>query len=122
MPGAVPVPMPGPLRALLVELFGERVDGVRIVENSLLNWLHFAPRAVTRRNCILLRGDRQAFWDDPELVVHEYYHVLRQWHDGYLTVPRYVAESCLRGYWNNCYEIEARAFAARFRHRYAVCR
>jgi hypothetical protein len=97
------------------------VDDVHIVEHSFLNRLHFSPRAVTRRNCIHLRGDLQAFWADPELVVHEYYHVLRQWSDGYLTVPRYVMESCARGYWNNCYEIEAREFAARFRHRYAAC-
>jgi Domain of unknown function (DUF4157) len=113
--------IPSALRALLVELFGEAVDDVHIVEHSLLNRLHFSPRAVTRRNTIHLRGDLQAFWADPELVVHEYFHVLRQWADGYLNVPRYIRESCLRGYWNNRYEIEARAFAARFRHRYAVC-
>ncbi len=117
----VPAEIPPALRALLVELFGEGVDDVQIFEHSFLNRLHFSPRAVTRRNCIHLRGDLQAFWADPELVVHEYFHVLRQWSDGYLTVPRYVMESCARGYWNNCYEIEARAFAARFRHRYAAC-
>lgn len=113
--------IPAALRVLLVELFGEGVDDVRIVEHSFLNCLHFSPRAVTRSNTIHLRGDLQAFWDDPELVVHEYFHVLRQWAGGYLNVPRYVMESCARGYWNNCYEIEARAFAARFRHRYAAC-
>lgn len=113
--------MPPALRALLLELFGEAIDDVSIVEHSFVNRLHGRPRAVTRRGRIYLRGSLREFWADPELVVHEYFHVLRQWCDGYLTVPRYVAESCARGYWNNHYEVEARAFAERFRNRYAAC-
>ena len=112
--------MPGELRRLLLELFGDDVDRVRIVEHSFFNALHLRPRAVTRRGCIYLGADRDSFFADPELVVHEYFHVLRQWSTGYLTVGRYIVESLSRGYWNNRYEVESREFAARFRYRYAL--
>ena len=112
--------MPEGLRRLLLELFGDDVDRVRIVEHSFVNALHFWPRAVTRRDRIYLSGDCQSFFADPELVVHEYFHVLRQWSTGYLTVWGYIVESLARGYWNNRYEIEAREFAARYRYRYAL--
>ena len=48
---------------------------------------------------------------DPELVLHEYFHVLRQWNTGALTTWRYVRESLRR--WlsrQNRFEVEARAF------------
>ena len=112
--------MPPGVRTLLLELFGEDIDRVRVVEHSLVNRLHLRPRAVTRRDRIYLDGDLREFWSDPELVVHEYFHVLRQWATGHLTVWRYVVESLARGYWNNRYEVEAREFAARFRYRYAL--
>jgi hypothetical protein len=111
--------MPPALRLLLLELFGAAVDEVRIVEHSLFNTLHLRPLAVTRRNCIYLRGSREEFFAYPELVVHEYFHVLCQWRTGELTVWRYVVELFRRGYWENRYEVEARAFAARHRLRYA---
>jgi hypothetical protein len=44
-------------------------------------------------------------------VLHEYFHVLRQWNAGTLTVGRYVWEALRRGYRRNRYEVEARAFA-----------
>jgi hypothetical protein len=44
-------------------------------------------------------------------MLHEYCHVLKQWEPRTLTVPRYLVESARRGYWNNRFEIEARAFA-----------
>jgi hypothetical protein len=61
----------------------------------------------------LLRGSAKDFWNDPELILHEYFHVIRQWQPRHLTVWRYLIESARNGYWNNCYEIEARAFATR---------
>lgn len=111
--------MPAGLRALLLELFGEAVDNVRIVEHSFFNTLHLRPLAVTRRNCIYLRGSREEFFADPELVVHEYFHVLRQWATGELTLWRYAVELLRNGYWQNRFEIQARGFAAMHRPRYA---
>jgi len=112
--------MPTGLRRLLLELFGEQIDSVRVVERSLFNMMHMRPRAVTRRGTIYLSGDLAEFWSDPELVVHEYFHVLRQWATGELTLLRYLRECLARGYWNNRYEIEARGFAALHRARYAL--
>jgi hypothetical protein len=103
---------PGPLRAALQEIFGEPVDHVRVIEHSLYARLHFGARATTRRNRILLRDSAAAFWRDPDLVLHEYFHVLRQWQPRRLTIWRYVVESLRRGYWLNRFEIEARQFAA----------
>ena len=63
------------------------------------------------------------FANDPELVLHEYFHVLRQWNTGALTTWRYIVETFKRGYRDNRYEVDARmftrsrvlAFAARLR-------
>jgi hypothetical protein len=111
--------LPADLRTLLVELFGAQIDEVEVIEHSVFNALHFAPLAVTRRNRIYLRGSAADFHADPELVVHEYFHVLRQWKTGDLTVWRYVRECLRKGYWNNCFEVDARRFAAAQRLRYA---
>src|SRR5918999_371547 len=99
-------PPPPPLRAALQQIFGEPV------EHALYAWLHFGARATTRRNRILLRDSAAAFWCDSDLVLHEYFHVLRQWQPRRLTIWRYVVESLRRGYWLNRFEIEARQFAA----------
>jgi hypothetical protein len=105
-------PPPELLRAALQEIFGEPIDHVRVIEHSFYARLHFGARATTRRNRILLRDSAAAFWCDPELVLHEYFHVLRQWQPRRLTIWRYVVESLRRGYWLNRFEIEARQFAA----------
>jgi Domain of unknown function (DUF4157) len=111
---------PERLRSALQEIFGEPVDHVRVIENSFYARLHFGARATTRRNRILLRDSAAAFWCDPDLVLHEYFHVLRQWQPRRLTIWRYLLESLQRGYWLNRFEIEARQFAAihsrRLRH------
>ena len=104
--------MPERLRTALVALLGDDVDDVEIVENSWYAWLHFGARATTRRNRVLLRGTAQDFFADPELVLHEYFHVLRQWNPGRLSTLAYVRESLLRGYWRNRYEQQARRFVS----------
>jgi hypothetical protein len=48
---------------------------------------------------------------DQDLVLHEYFHVIRQWNTGELTLGRYVLESIRSGYWDNRFEIQARDFA-----------
>jgi hypothetical protein len=102
---------PEPLRTALQEISGEPVDHVRVIEHSFYARLHFGARATTRRNRILLRDSAATFWSDPDLVLHEYFHVLRQWQPRRLTIWRYVVESLRRGYWLNRFEIEARQFA-----------
>jgi Domain of unknown function (DUF4157) len=96
----------------LETVFGEPVGHVRIFERSPYARWHMGARATTRCNTILLTGSAQAFWQDPELVLHEYFHVLRQWQPGRLTITKYCVESLQRGYWLNRYEIEARTFAS----------
>ena len=104
--------VPGPVRAALEELFGASIAHVRVIEHSWFARLHGGVLATTRRGRIYLRGSAADFWSNPSLMLHEYCHVIRQWETGELTTPRYVRECLRRGYWNNRFEIEARAFAA----------
>jgi hypothetical protein len=111
------VAVPDGIRSALKELIGERapetIDRIRVLEHSTFARLHGRVRATTRRRCILLPGSGAEFFADPELMLHEYCHVLLQWESGSLTVPRYLRECLRRGYWNNHYEVEARAFSHR---------
>jgi hypothetical protein len=103
---------PPHVAAALRDIFGESIEAVRVVENSFYARLHMGARATTRPGRILLRNYAAEFWRDPELMLHEYFHVLRQWQPRRLTVWRYLMEWLRRGYWNNSFEIEARNFAA----------
>jgi hypothetical protein len=109
-------PLPDALRRALEAVLGESVSQVRIIEHSLYARLHPRAIATTRRRRIYLRGSAQDFFADPWLVLHEYCHVLRQWEPGELTLARYGLECLRRGYWNNRFEVEARAFADRHLH------
>jgi hypothetical protein len=93
-------------------VFGEPVSAVIVIENSRYARAHLGMRATTRPNRILLGISGAEFTGNPEMLLHEYFHVLRQWRPGQLTRWRYLKESARRGYWANCYEREARAFAA----------
>jgi hypothetical protein len=103
---------PGYICAALAQIFGERIEHVRVCERSRYARCHAGARATTRRNRILLSGSAEAFFADAELMLHEYFHVLRQWQPRRLTIARYAFELACRGYWRNRYEVEARAFAA----------
>jgi hypothetical protein len=103
--------MPAELRRALTEVFGPAADEVVLRERSLFARLHRGVRATTRRNTIYLRGSLDEFFADPELMLHEYFHVLRQWNRGRMTLWRYLVESWHRGYWQNRYERQARRFA-----------
>jgi hypothetical protein len=98
--------------AALEQVFAEPVEGVVVIEHSRYARLHRGMLATTRPNLILLAVSGAAFVADPEFLVHEYFHVLRQWRTAHMTRWRYVVESARRGYWNNRYEREAREFAA----------
>jgi uncharacterized protein DUF4157 len=102
---------PPQLQAALTQVFGESIAHVRVYEYSLYARVHVGARATTRRNRILLRHSAQQFWSDPELVLHEYFHVLRQWQSRRLSLMKYILEWLRHGYWNNQFEIEARHFA-----------
>jgi hypothetical protein len=103
--------LPAALRQALEQLFAAPVAHVRIIEHSWFTRLHGRAVATTRRRRIYLRGSAAEFFADPWLMLHEYCHVIRQWQEGSLTVPRYLAECLRRGYWNNRFEVEARQFA-----------
>jgi hypothetical protein len=106
--------LPTPLRERVLALFGHAALDVRIVEYSWINALHAWPLAVTRRNRIYLRWSLARFAASPELVLHEYFHVMRQWNSGRLTVWRYLKQHFCNGYDANPYETEARCFAAEY--------
>jgi hypothetical protein len=97
-------------RAALQALFGDPVDDVEIIEHSWYARLHLGAAATTRRNRILLAGSARDFLANPELVLHEYFHVLRQWNRGRMSRRSYLAEWMRRGYRDNRYERQARRF------------
>ncbi len=105
------------MSAALAETFAvptDVIDAVRIVEQSRFARLHGRRvAATTRRGTIYLAGSGRRFAADLDLVLHEYFHVLRQWNSGSLTTWRYVLESFRRGYRDNRFEIEARTFVRR---------
>lgn len=112
------VAIPAALRASLRELFGDLVDEVQVVEHSWYARFHGRIVATTRRRRIYLRGSAAEFFANPEVVLHEFFHVLRQWEPGELSIRRYLAEWLRRGYWDNRFEIEAREFAADHLYRF----
>jgi len=103
--------LPRAVAAALEQVFGEPADGVIVVEHSRYARLHRGMTATTRPNRIFLTINGSDFVANPELLLHEYYHVLCQWRTGYLTRWRYVMEFVRCGYWQNRYEQEAREFA-----------
>jgi len=107
--------VPGNYRSALGMTFGvdgQVIDGIIITENSDFARLHGSNTlATTRENAIYLRDSGASFIANHDLVLHEYYHVIRQWNTGALSVPGYVIESFRSGYWNNKFEVEARQFA-----------
>jgi hypothetical protein len=104
--------LPAPVSGALEQIFEESVDDVQVIEYSRYAQAHWDIFATTRPNRILLATSGAEFIANPEMVLHEYFHVLRQWSTGYLTRRRYLMESIRRGYWENRFEREAREFAA----------
>jgi hypothetical protein len=96
----------------LAKFFGDDVARVEVIENSFFARLHWNALATTRRRRIYLRGNAEDFFSDPALMMHEYFHVMKQWEPGLLTSRRYVLEWLRRGYWSNRFEVEARQFTA----------
>ena len=108
------------MRVALHELFGSAVTGVELVEHSWRVRWHGRAIATTRPGRIYLRDTVAEFARDPALVLHEYFHVVHQWGPGRLTRGRYVMEWLKRGYFNNRFEVEARAFEAANQRRFRL--
>jgi hypothetical protein len=105
-------------RRALERVFEAPVDTIIVIENSLYARTHLGMCATTRPNRILLANSGAEFAANPQLLLHEYFHVIRQWRPGHLTRWRYLTESARRGYQANRYEQEAREFAASARERF----
>ena len=110
--------IPVKTRVALERVFEAPVDRVIVIENSLYARAHLGMYATTRPNRILLANSGAEFAANPELVLHEYFHVIRQWRPGHLTRWRYLTEYARRGYQANRFEQEAREFAAAARERF----
>jgi hypothetical protein len=110
--------LPPPVEQALERVFGEPVGGIIVVEHSRYARAHLGVCATTRPNRILLAIDGPQFVSNAELVLHEYFHVVRQWRPGRLTRWRYFAESMRCGYWDNPFERDAREFAVEAGDRY----
>jgi|SRR3954453_6065631 hypothetical protein len=110
---------PQDVQLALESLFGTSIANIRVVQYSIYVRFHARAIATTRPDRIYLRGSGKEFFADAPLVLHEYFHVIRQWAVGDLTIARYLSECFRRGYWDNRYEIEAREFASSeiFRYR-----
>ena len=106
------VPIPDDVRRALERFFSGKVIRVGVIEHSLFARLHWGAIATTRRRRIYLRGSAGDFFNDPALMLHEFFHVLNQWEPRRLTSMRYVLEWLRSGYWKNRFEVEARRFAA----------
>jgi hypothetical protein len=87
------------------------IDRVVVEPESDFARMHGDILATTRVDSIYLTGMGDDFAADANLLLHEYFHVIRQWNTGELTVGRYVLQLLRKGYWRNKYEIEAREFA-----------
>jgi RHS repeat-associated protein len=104
------VPASGSMADCLEMIFGEPVNGVdvrnkRFVTNNFIT---------TRENSIRLPPDfsTEDFFSNSHLVLHEYFHVLRQWNTGQLTRRAYAAEFLRNGSADgNRFEDAANAFA-----------
>ncbi len=107
-----PYPVPLPVQQSLEQVFAEPVGHVRVIEHSAWARCHPGMVATTRPGRILLATGGDEFIAEPELVLHEYFHVLRQWQPARLTRRGYLIESARHGYRDNRYEREAREFAA----------
>jgi Domain of unknown function (DUF4157) len=102
---------PTTVRLALERLLGTSVGHVKIIEHSWFVRLHGRAVATTRPRRIYLRGSAADFFANPWLMLHEYWHVIRQWEPRRLTLMSYLLECLRHGYWNNRFEVEAREFA-----------
>ncbi|MDO1527225.1 RHS repeat-associated core domain-containing protein [Fulvimonas sp. R45] len=103
----------GAMADCLAQIFGQSVASVNI-RNKMFVRTDFVT---TRKNSIRLPPTLSIdeFFADHGLVLHEYYHVLRQWNTGILTRRGYLAEFVRSGSWaeGNRFEDAANEFSGR---------
>lgn len=103
-------PASGAMADCLEQIFGESVAGVNIRNKTVVN----NDFVTTRRNSIRLPPTLSfdEFFANRSLVLHEYYHVLRQWNTGQISRRAYAAEFMRNGSEDgNRFEDAANAFA-----------
>ena len=74
--------LPLPVAHALERVFEQPIGGVVVIEHSAYARAHRGMWATTRPNRILLAISGAQFIANPELLLHEYFHVLRQWGTG----------------------------------------
>ncbi|HEY0506356.1 MAG TPA: RHS repeat-associated core domain-containing protein [Lysobacter sp.] len=113
-PVSVPAELPSQDKWALSRLLGvpiEAIDDVQILTNSPKSKLYGAV-ATTGPNVVFVAGDAESFMADPRTMLEEYYHVVKQWNPGSLTIGSYLMENVASGgYDNNRFEVEAKDFA-----------
>jgi hypothetical protein len=83
--------------------------------------------ALTWNNTIYTFRPCNVFWNDPDTVLEEYYHVVFRWRPWLVTVPAYLWESAKAwwrggdGYWDNINEIEAKNYVNANKKRFREC-
>ncbi|HNQ75130.1 MAG TPA: RHS repeat-associated core domain-containing protein, partial [Pseudothauera hydrothermalis] len=101
----------GAIADCLEMIFGQSVAGVNVRNKTVVR----NDFVTTRKNSIRLPPtlSMDEFFADHGLVLHEYYHVLRQWNTGELTRRGYLAEVARTGSWadGNRFEDASNEFA-----------
>ncbi|MDZ4314545.1 MAG: RHS repeat-associated core domain-containing protein [Azonexus sp.] len=100
----------GAMADCLGMIFGQSVNGVDVRNKRFVN----NDFITTRRDSIRLPPDvsTEDFFSNNHLVLHEYFHVLRQWNTGQLTRRAYAIEFLRNGSSEgNRFEDAANAFA-----------
>ncbi|MFT3789675.1 MAG: RHS repeat-associated core domain-containing protein [Rudaea sp.] len=98
------------LQKCLEKIFGKPIGGIDVHNKKVMS----NDFITTRRNEIRLPPDFPCddFFNNPFLVLHEYYHVLEQWNTGELSVLKYAWEWSKHGSSDgNKYEDAANQFA-----------
>lgn len=106
------------MKRCLGTIFNTNVSNVKIIEklNPTAGYI-----ATTRKNRIIITIPCSDFLNDPDTVLHEYYHVLEQWGKMRLFWLRYGWQYLLHGYKNNKYEKKAGKFAKDHKDEYEKC-
>jgi len=86
------------MKECLEKIFGQSVDGVQVVIDPPMVYRHLGvdkqgnpeTGAVTRPGTIYTNLSCNQFWGSPaSFILHEYFHVLRQWANG-MTIFSYA--------------------------------
>ena len=98
--GAYEVDVPVDVRNAMSNALGTDVSGITVVANSkwanFLNWINgfrgYRVDATTLTNTIYLPShvSPQDFFNNSDLMLHEYYHVVNQWNNGRMNVFNYL--------------------------------